>query len=212
MSSNSRWRLGVVGLIVLGLSSAASGQERSATATQTSKNTSPTALPTPPSRPGEGMPEKPTPRPTEKLPPELVAPETSGVFTPIEVNGKDLIKTWPDPSRRAAANMIGEYGQPHEVTDTMLVWHAVAPWKRVVVWRDAVPHDFPRPHADVLEQAIDYRVPAEKLADLARFEGSILVDRTRGELAARSQSEEMNRLALNLAHDLLRGKRTVEDA
>ena len=38
------------------------------------------------------------------------------------------------------------------------------------------------------------------------------MERTRGELAARCDKEELNDLALNLAHDLVTGKITVEEA
>jgi hypothetical protein len=33
-----------------------------------------------------------------------------------------------------------------------------------VLYRDEVPHNFPKPHTDVLEQFIDYRVPVDKCA------------------------------------------------
>jgi hypothetical protein len=42
----------------------------------------------------------------------------------------------------------------------------------------------PAPHTEFLPQYIDYRVPPE-LAQLILFDGSILVDRTWGEVAAR---------------------------
>ncbi len=40
----------------------------------------------------------------------------------------------------------------------------------------------------------------------------MLVDRTAGEMAARCDHEAYNTLTLNLAHDIVTGKRTVEDA
>jgi hypothetical protein len=47
---------------------------------------------------------------------------------------------------------------------------------------------------------------------VAMFDGSILVDRTRGEAAARCDSEAANVLGLNMVHELVTGKRTVEEA
>jgi hypothetical protein len=47
---------------------------------------------------------------------------------------------------------------------------------------------------------------------VAMFDGSILVDRTRGEVAARCDSEAANVLGLNMVHELVTGKRTVEEA
>ena len=54
--------------------------------------------------------------------------------------------------------------------------------------------------------------PPEKPSALAAFDGSVRVERTRGELAARCDKEELNYLALNLAHDLVAGQTTVEEA
>jgi hypothetical protein len=64
----------------------------------------------------------------------------------------------------------------------------------------------------VLEQYIAYRVPVEKLTDLAAFDGSVLVDRTKGEISARCEGEEANFLALNLADDIVSGRKDVETA
>jgi hypothetical protein len=49
-------------------------------------------------------------------------------------------------------------------------------------------------------------------SDLARFDGSVIVERTKGEMSARCDMEEMNFLALNLAHEIATGERTVDDA
>ncbi|MBI4376857.1 MAG: hypothetical protein HY549_10465 [Elusimicrobia bacterium] len=108
--------------------------------------------------------------------------------------------------------MIDKYGQPNEFTNSLLVWHNNGPWERTIVHRDGVAHNFPRKHSDVLQQFIKYRVPVDKFDDLAAFDGSLYPDRTRGELSAKSDREEMNVLALNLADDIIRGKKTVEQA
>ena len=50
-------------------------------------------------------------------------------------------------------------------------------------------HHWPTPHTDFLTQYIDYRVPPQQAHLVAMFDGSILVDRTRGEVAARCDSE-----------------------
>jgi hypothetical protein len=59
---------------------------------------------------------------------------------------------------------------------------------------------------------IDYRVPPEMAHLIAMFDGSILVDRTRGEVSARCDSEAANVLGLNMVHEIVTGKRSVEDA
>jgi hypothetical protein len=124
----------------------------------------------------------------------------------------DLAEGWPKMARKAVEEMLEKYGDPDEITPTRLVWFDQGPWKRTVVSRDEVPHAFPKPHVDVLEQWIDYRVPIEKVGNVVAFDGSVIVDRTKGEVAARCDSEEMNILTLNLVHEISMGKRSVEDA
>jgi hypothetical protein len=124
----------------------------------------------------------------------------------------ELVRGWPATPRDVANQMIARYGNPHEATTTMLVWHNNGPWKRTVLYRDEVPHDFPKSHTDVLEQFIDYRVPVDKFDEIAAYDGSVITERTKGEVSARCDKEEMNYLALNLANDVATGKRTVEDA
>lgn len=123
-----------------------------------------------------------------------------------------VVQGWPDESREAAGKTTDKYGEPDEVTPSQLVWHQAGPWKRLAVNRDPVAHRFPKPHHDMLEGRIDYRVPPERTGDLAAFDGSIRVERTRGELAARCDKEEMNFLALNLAHNLISGEVGVNEA
>src|SRR5215218_3198574 len=63
-----------------------------------------------------------------------------------------------------------------------------------------------------VEWIIDDRVPPERFDDIAQFDGSILLDRTRGEVAARCDSEAANVLGMNMVHEIVTGKRSVADA
>lgn len=100
----------------------------------------------------------------------------------------------------------------HEFTATRLIWHNIGPWKTNILNKVEVPHDWPKKHTDVLEQIIDYKVPPDKFDDIATFDGSVIVERTKGTMSARCDHEEMNMLALNLAHDIAIDKRTAEEA
>lgn len=123
-----------------------------------------------------------------------------------------IIEDWPHAPREVAQQMLAKYGPPNEATPTKLFWYENGPWKRSELTSDIGVHDFPAPHADFLTQYIDYRVPVDKFDYIGRFDGSCLVDRTMGEAAARCDSEAANTLTLNLMHDIVTGKRTVEDA
>ncbi len=70
----------------------------------------------------------------------------------------------------------------------------------------------PHPHTDYLTQYVDYRIPPAKASLLVEFDGSVLVDRTAGEIGARCDHEAFNILTLNLAHELITGTRTLEEA
>jgi predicted outer membrane protein len=123
-----------------------------------------------------------------------------------------IIDTWAPKPKLVALKMIQKYGAPHEVTDSMLVWHKTGAWKKTIVHRDEIPHDFPKPHNDILEQFVDYRVAPDKVDELLQFDGSITVHRTSGELSARCDKEEMNFLAINLANEIATGKMSVDQA
>jgi len=123
-----------------------------------------------------------------------------------------MLSGWPAKPREVATAMTRKYGPPAEQTASMLVWHNTGPWKHTILYREEVPHSFPKPHTDLLEQFIDYRVPVDLFDELAAYDGSVIVERTKGELSARCDKEEMNFLALNLANDIVSGRRTVQQA
>lgn len=125
---------------------------------------------------------------------------------------QSAIESWPEQSREAAKLVIDKYGEPNEITQDRLVWHQTGPWKRIVATAVYYDHNFPAPHIDSVESVIDYHVPPEKFAELAAFDGSVIVERTAGEVSARCHDEEANFLALNLMHDIVTGKRNVDEA
>src|SRR4051812_1363954 len=124
----------------------------------------------------------------------------------------DIMSSWPEEAREAADLVIKAYGEPHEATDSELTWRGVGPWKRIVAQKAFWAHEFPAPHTDSVESFVDYRVPIERIADVARFDGSVMVERTTGELSARCHDEQANFLALTPTDDIARGRRDVEDA
>src|SRR5688500_17178466 len=116
----------------------------------------------------------------------------------------DLIKQWPKEPRESAARLIEHYGPPNEYSASQLIWYDTSDgWKRTVLSREEVVHDFPAPHKDFLVQVIDYHVPVHLFSTLAEYDGSVMVDRTKGELAARCGGTSMNFVAINLAHDII---------
>jgi hypothetical protein len=125
---------------------------------------------------------------------------------------ESVINDWNAMSKKAANLTIKQYGPPNEAIQSRLIWYNNGPWKRTIVYRDEIPHDFPQPHTDVIENYINYSVPPEMFSELAKFDGSVIVERTRGEVSSRCDMEAANILALNLMNDIVTGKLNVEEA
>ena len=140
-----------------------------------------------------------TARPTDSMP-------------SYRVTVDQLIAEWKSKPLEVARKMLAKYGLPDEATPMRLIWHRTGPWKRTEVVNEEIPHNFPRPHTDMLLQTIDYPVPPDKFDELAEYDGSVIAERTKGELAARCDMEEANFLALNLAHDIVTGVRSAAEA
>jgi hypothetical protein len=129
-----------------------------------------------------------------------------------ELTGSKRIERWPAESREAAELVIKQYGEPDEATDSQLLWLNRGKWKRIVASKTFYKHEFPAPHTDSIECVIDYRVPVGKFSALAQFDGSVIVERTAGEVSARCHDEQANHLALNLMHDIVTGAKDAQAA
>jgi hypothetical protein len=123
------------------------------------------------------------------------------------------ISSWPEASKRATKETIGKYGFPQYTTDEVLVWNDVHPYKRIMVFKEEITHDFPKHHTDVIEHVVDYRVPnGNKISQAWKFDGSVVFARTKGEMSARCDREAFNVLALNLADQVIHGKLSANKA
>lgn len=122
------------------------------------------------------------------------------------------VAAWPARPRLAVQQMMAQYGPPLELSTEAVIWHHAGPYKRIMVTRKEVPHDFPKPHMDFLEHTVSYRVPADKVDDLVAFDASMTINATAGEMSARCDLEGHNILTLNLARDIIEGKKSVKQA
>jgi hypothetical protein len=136
----------------------------------------------------------------------------SSAAVPMPQSVRTAVADWPQKTQEVVQATVAKYGPPDEMTASMLVWHDNGPWKRTIIYREEINHAFPMAHNDVLEQFIDYQAPPDKFDELAMYDGSVIAERTKGEISARCDKEEMNFLALNLANDIASGKRSVEEA
>lgn len=81
----------------------------------------------------------------------------------------DIIAGWPEESREAAQLVLDKYGQPQEVTESLLIWHRPGPWKRMVASKGCDGHQFPAPHIDSVQSVLDYRVPPDRSSAVRRY-------------------------------------------
>lgn len=137
------------------------------------------------------------------------APGTTMTYGTNEMPG---MTTWPEASRKAVEEITAKYGNADDVTTEELVWRNKGPWKKICITKNETKHSFPIEHTDMMTTTIEYAVPADKMDDLGKFDGSITFDRTQGTMSARCDVEANNFLALNLANDVVRGKKSAEQA
>jgi len=60
-----------------------------------------------------------------------LAPTTAGRHHMATATSAEILAAWPEGSREAASAVVTQYGEPHEATDSELVWHGVGSWKRI---------------------------------------------------------------------------------
>lgn len=122
------------------------------------------------------------------------------------------LSSWPEASRMAVQEITTKYGEPNGVTPDELIWMNKGAWKKICISKMESKHNFPIEHTDMMAQTISYKVPEKMMDELGMFDGSVTFDRTQGTMTARCDKEANNMLALNLANDIITGKKTVEEA
>ncbi|MHB1377222.1 MAG: hypothetical protein ACYCXB_07360 [Candidatus Humimicrobiaceae bacterium] len=112
-----------------------------------------------------------------------------------------IIEGWPETSKSTAKEIADKYGPPDSVCSAGLIWENKGGYAWIQVHAKEVEHDFPIVHKDVLDIAIPYKVPVDKLVKLAEFDGSAEVLRTKGIVVAGCFKEGLDLLILNLVND-----------
>jgi hypothetical protein len=127
-------------------------------------------------------------------------------------SAEEVLGDWNDEQQSVVRGLMEKYGQPDEFTENLLIWRERDQWHEILASKNGDRHEFPFPHTDFVESSTRYRLPAGKACDLAEFDGSVSFRRTEGLISARCHDEEANFLALNLADDIVHGRRSVDEA
>lgn len=114
------------------------------------------------------------------------------------------IRTWFEGPKLTAEIMTERYGPPDELTLQTATWHERGSWKRIAVHGDT-PYRY-------LEQTVGYQARPGVVGRLLAFDNGARYDIVNEELTASSNHETSNYLALNLAHDVAAGKRSIDNA
>jgi len=128
------------------------------------------------------------------------------------MKAEQVIASWKPAPKMAAEAMIKKYGEPAEVTSMRIIWHNNGPWKYTEIMNQETEHNFPMPHKDAMHQAVNYKVDPSKADDILEYDGSIILNRTAGMIGAICDKEPANFLAVNLAHEVATGKKSVDEA
>lgn len=125
---------------------------------------------------------------------------------------ESIILRWPPRARGTARLLLEKYGHPDQFDRDTMAWFNKGEWKRTIVRRRPFHRDPAVVRTDIIEQTVGYLVPSDMVADLKRFNQKLEASPTAGELTFSSESEATNRLALNLAAEIVAGSRTAADA
>jgi len=128
-----------------------------------------------------------------------------------KMSSKESLSKWEhQDSVKVAEMLIKEYGQPDEVTETMLKWNKLGDFgpgeQETYIVDESIPHDFPEPHRDFLYTAKKIKVPTRIGDTLLHVTGSIVVDGLKETVTARCGSLNANALTLGFVEDLAKGK------
>src|SRR5438132_14388699 len=69
---------------------------------------------------------------------------------------------WSQEHKDAVQKMTEKYGKPNESTANMVVWHNNGPWKKTVIYKEDIEHNFPKKHHDFIQQYVNFKTPIEK--------------------------------------------------
>jgi len=119
---------------------------------------------------------------------------------------------WYTYSEAMAMKIIAEYGPPDRIEPDRLTWYNKSPWDQIAVWDREDYYYSGTVGPDNLEQTLLHAVPADKRKALAAFSKKLAVSKDGRQLSVRGNSEALDFLALNLAHEIIRGTRDPAEA
>tara|TARA_Y100001937_G_scaffold89412_1_gene120914 strand:+ start:1 stop:1080 length:1080 start_codon:yes stop_codon:yes gene_type:complete len=139
-----------------------------------------------------------------------------GVELDEQMKPEDSLKNWKhEDAKGYAEKLIKEYGQPDEVTETMLKWNKLGSFGKgemeTYIVDESIPHAFPKPHRDYVYTVMKIKVPSDMLDTLGHVTGSIIYDGLKETVTARCGSLYANAATMGFVRDMVDGKVPVKD-
>lgn len=113
-------------------------------------------------------------------------------------------RAWFESPRVMSKVLLDRYGPPSILAPNVASWYEQEPFKRITVHGDS-PENY-------LEQAVGHQAQPAAVERVREFGQGVKVDLIGEEISARSNSEALNLLALNLANEVASGGRSPEAA
>lgn len=121
-----------------------------------------------------------------------------------------VLEQWPSAPKKVGTTILGHSGPPNELTPTEMFWYRNAPWSRMELTADEILHDFPTSHTDFPTSTSITTSTRARPPSSSTSTATSSSDRTTGAIHARCDHEAYDTLTLNLAVEILQGRRTVE--
>lgn len=127
---------------------------------------------------------------------------------PKRTPAEEVISAWTPECAAMARNFMEEYGQPDTEDPNQLFWLYNGPWARTIVEERSTTMEA----SCRLSQTVPFDLTVNDAAAAESFDSRITADPLRSELSVDSDSEQTSFLLVNLAHDVVRGRKTVRQA
>jgi len=142
-----------------------------------------------------------------KTVPNCVKNEDTTDAEKSQPNILNLLRSWRNRvPAQYAWHLTKTFGDPHDVTNDLIIWHDKDGFKRIEIKDEYVMHTSPTPHYDYCYSYIDLKVPHKLSVYLADCSESILIDHLKNEVGARCASLAANAVTLNFVMDVIAGR------
>ena len=139
--------------------------------------------------------------------PNCVKNEDASDSTDSGPNILELLRSWRNRvPAKYAWHLTKTFGDPHDATEDLVIWHDRDGFKRIEIKDEYVMHISPSPHYDYCYSYIDLQVPHRLSSALANCSESILIDHLKNEVGARCASLAANAVTLNFVMDVVAGR------